>query len=124
MDCHLQPLVLSIFHLNLTKVLVCAPPQASKIAKIWRRAITSTSIYVHLQEIATEKLQNSQNQLKLLIQLQEKTQPSYLKCLNGWSITLRASSDLWIKLSKDFNVVFLVTRQLNQDSLENHIWFH
>lgn len=41
-----------------------------------------------------------------------------LKCLKGWCITLKAIIDMWHYLKAQFQISFLITRQLNQDPLK------
>jgi len=42
-----------------------------------------------------------------------------VKCVAGWQLTLSSVINLWHHLNSDFNFQFLLTRRLNQDSLEN-----
>ena len=86
-----------------------------KDSKICRRPMTSSS--PHLQEI--EKALEFIKSIKVINSVTGEDRTNYLKCLKGWCITLKAISDLWLKLNNNLNVKFLVTRQLNQDPLEN-----
>ena len=56
--------------------------------------------------------------LKVINKSTKEDKTNKLKCLNGWLITLNSMISLWEKLFQSGTISFLVTRQLNQDSLE------
>lgn len=53
-----------------------------------------------------------------IVSKENRTKTSYVKCINGWQVTISALLHLWDFL-KNEGFTFLLTRRLNQDSLEN-----
>ena len=86
-----------------------------KDTKICRRPLTSSS--PHLEQM--KKGANFIASIKVINAATRENRTNYLKCLKGWCITLQAIPELWSRLNRDFDTTFLVTRQLNQDPLEN-----
>jgi len=43
-------------------------------------------------------------------------------CISNWVFTLKSFKFLWFKLKKQYSFKFLLTRSINQDSLECNLW--
>eukprot|EP00795_Rhopilema_esculentum_P005659 gene5659-10894_t len=83
--------------------------------KICRRPLTSSS--PHLEQM--KKVANFIASLKVIHADTDEDRTNDLKCLKGWCRTLQAIPELWSRINRDFDSTFFVTRQLNQDPLEN-----
>jgi len=47
-----------------------------------------------------------------------------IKCVDGWTITIRGIKQLWQQISIQHQQKFLCTRRLNQDCLEKFLWIN
>ena len=97
------------------KIFDCCNSLSFKDSKIARQPLTASS--PHLQEM--QEGFNFGKSIKVLNSSTGDDHTSKLRCLKGWCITLRAISGIWEKLKTEHEISFLVTRQLNQDPLEN-----
>ena len=66
-------------------------------------------------------LQNMLNFLKSIKVIIDNNKYVKLKCFNCWQITIKSTIQLWTIL-KNYNLLYLRTRRLNQDSVENFFW--
>ncbi|KYN36538.1 hypothetical protein ALC56_09109, partial [Trachymyrmex septentrionalis] len=67
-------------------------------------------------------LQNMLNFLKSIKVIIDNNKYVKLKCFNCWQITIKSTIQLWTIL-KNYNLLYLRTRRLNQDSVENFFAF-
>ena len=86
-----------------------------KDAKKQQRRFSQTSPHLALMKDGI-KLFNS---LKVVNKATKEDKTNNLKCINGWIISLKSMISIWKTLYEDGTVSYLVTRQLNQDPLEN-----
>ena len=115
---HALPLSASGTALLLEKfdrIFDCCNASSFKDPKTGRRPITSTSL--HVQEL-TDALSFIKS-IKVVNCITKENRTSQIKCLTGWCITIRSILGIWKKLQQEENISFLVTRQLNQDPIEN-----
>ena len=59
------------------------------------------------------------NSLKVVNKATKEDKTNNLKCIDGWINSLKSMISIWKTLYEDGTVSYLVTRQLNQDPLEN-----
>ena len=97
------------------KIFDCCNALSFKDTKICRRPITAQS--PHINEL-TSGLAFIKS-IKVLNKGTGEDRTPFIKCLKGWCITTKAILYLWEKLQHQGIASFLVTRQLNQDPLEN-----
>ena len=91
-----------------------------KDAKKQRRPFSQASPHLKIMKDGIQLFKS----LKVINKSTKEDKTNKLKCLNGWLITLNSMISLWEKLFQSGTISFLVTRQLNQDSLENFFWIH
>ena len=82
--------------------------------KLHRRAVTKNSIHHQFFKEMIEFIQS----IKVVSPATQEDVTNYLKCLDGFCITINGVQSLWAMLSQE-NFQFLLTRRLNQDPLEN-----
>ena len=85
-----------------------------KNAKKQRRPFSQASPHLKIMKDGIQLFKS----LKVINKATKEDKTNKLKCLNGWLITLNSMISLWEKLFQSGTISFLVTRQLNQDSLE------
>ena len=100
---------------KVDKIFDCCNSLSFRDGKICRRPLTSSSPHLHEIEGGITFSKSS----RVINRVTAEDRTSQLKCLRGWCITLKAISQLWHTLHSEYQVAFLVTRQLNQDPLEN-----
>ncbi len=85
-----------------------------KSAIKYQCAISNTSCHMDHYRKMTDWLSSLR-----VINEPDKTVMSHIKCIKGWMLTLSAIIKLWDYLSSRCDFSFLITRRLNQGSLEN-----
>ena len=113
MAYHLLPQALQIT--QFYKLFDTCNSLSFKDSKICRWPMTSSS--PHLKEM--EEGVRFVKSMRVVNGAIGEDSMHYLKCLKGWCILLNAILELWSRLHGYFSISFLVTRQLNQDPLEN-----
>lgn len=100
---------------KIDTIFDCCNSLSSRDPKFCRRPFSHSSPHMHEITTGIDFFES----LKAINRQTGEDRTSYLKCLNGWIITLKAISLLWRKLYSEGIASFLITRQLNQDPLEN-----
>ena len=85
--------------------------------KVQRRPFTKDSPHLKIMEEGIDFFKS----IQMIDKNTSENKTSNLKCLNGWVITLQSIIGISKKLYLEGVASFLVTRQLNQDPLENFL---
>eukprot|EP00794_Sanderia_malayensis_P008345 gene8345-9246_t len=97
------------------KIFDCCNSSSFTESKFCRRPITTGSPHVRELENVLSFIQS----IKVINPANNEDRISQLKCLDGWCITIKSILSLWEKLNTERGISYLLTRQLNQDPLEN-----
>ena len=100
---------------QMDTIFDCCNSLSFQDPKFCRRPFSPTS--PHLSEL--KKGIRFFSSLKFFNRATGEDRTDNLKCLTGWKVSLKAILSLWEKLYHEGIASFLVTRQLNQDPLEN-----
>ena len=100
---------------KFNSIFDCCNSISFRDSKISRRPLTASSPHLKEMEDGIRFVQL----IKVVNGATGEDHENKLRCLKGWCITSKAVSNLWHKLNEEHDVTFLVTRQLNQDPLEN-----
>ena len=100
---------------KIDKIFDCCNSSSFKNSKFCRRPFSPQSPHLEVMEEGI----NFFKSIKVVNPATGVDKTNALKCLKGWCHTLRAITCLWRKMYNEGIVSFLVTRQLNQDPLEN-----
>lgn len=83
--------------------------------KIYKRAMSKESSH---HEFITDMLEFIKS-IRVINRPTQEDVTNQLRCLKGLQMTLNGVLALWKHLSEDYALLFLMTRRLNQDPLEN-----
>jgi hypothetical protein len=97
---------------NFNKIFDCLNNSTLNSPKQHRRPIRDKSVH-------HEFLSDMLSFIKVIDCATQQDHTKNLKCLNGLCLTITAVVSLWTMLHEEDSVDFLVTKQLNQDPLEN-----
>ena len=100
---------------QMDKIFDCCNSLSFKDPKPGRRPFSRLSPH---HEVISDGIELFRS-IKVIERSTGKDRTGQIKCLKGWEITLRSILQLWQGLYDQGIVSFLVTRQLNQDPLEN-----
>ena len=100
---------------KMDTIFDCCNSLSSRDPKFCRRPFSPSS--PHMDEIS--KGIDFFQSLKAINRQTGEDTTGYLKCMTGWIITLKAISLLWRKLYSEGIASLLVTRQFNQDPLDD-----
>eukprot|EP00112_Aurelia_sp_Birch-Aquarium-sp1_P011589 Seg2434.2 transcript_id=Seg2434.2/GoldUCD/mRNA.D3Y31 product="Transposable element P transposase" protein_id=Seg2434.2/GoldUCD/D3Y31 len=103
------------FLAKVDKIFDCCNSLSFKGSKICRRPFTATSPH---KEVITEGIEFFKS-VQAISHGTEQSRTASIKCYKGWQISLKAILLVWEKLCEEDAASFLVTRQMNQDPLEN-----
>eukprot|EP00795_Rhopilema_esculentum_P011123 gene11123-20003_t len=103
------------FIAKVDQIFDCCNSLSFKDSKFCRRPFTEDSQHMEVMISGIHLFKS----IKVINPGTGQDRTASIKCLKGWCFTLSAIIALWEQLHHNEAVSFLVTRQLNQDPLEN-----